>query len=477
MSNRLLELKQAKAAALDQASAILGKLKTENRNVMTTEEKTAHAGFLAEATGIDETMTAEMVTAAAGNIPTDQQNRGGSPRAQVYENAVDKPWGYNLLGERAEAHAGETKDQRRFRVEVGFGEYMMAVKNAERRNAHIDVRLLSLNEGYEKRAQAAGASEMVPSDGGWLVYPDFAQEIMMLAHDAAAVYPRMRKLPLSEYTNAIKIPAIDEQSRKDGYRWGGVQAFWENEAAALVGSKPTFAMLELVTKKLTGLFYATNEVLADARLLGSIVLQAFGEEFAFKLDDGGIRGTGAGQMLGILSPQCHCLVSVAKETGQAAGTFLYENARNMWSRMWARSRNNSAWFINQDVEGQLYGMTLAVGTGGVPVYLPPGANGGIYGGATAPPYGTLFGRPVYAIEQCSTVGTQGDVILADFGQYLTVDKGDMQTAVSAHVRFLDDQQTFRWILRVDGMPQWKTSLTPAQGTNKLSPFVVTDTRA
>lgn len=473
MPNQLLEklqsLDASKKAALDAAGAILSKLDTEKRAAMTTEEETAFNARTQEAEDITKTIEATKKLAAImpqGNIPNDG-GRSSAAAPKVYDNILDKPWG-------PEARNAETKEERRRRVTIGAGEYLTAVKNAERRGSPIDSRLLALNEDFEKRAAAAGSSEAVPSDGGWLIYPDFATEVLELAHDEAQVYPRTNQLPLSEFTNAIKVPAVDEQSRKDGSRWGGIQAFWENEAQSLTGSKPTFRLLEMVTKKLTGLYYATNEVLADARLLGSLAMKGFGEEFAFKLDDGCIRGTGNGQLSGILN--ANCLVSVAKETGQATQTVVFENIKKMWGRMWPRSRGNAVWFVNTDVEQQLFGLVQVVGTAGIPVYLRPGTDGGPFGGATGKPYGTIFGQPVIVIEQCSTLGTVGDIILADFSQYLTINKGNLQTAQSAHIRFLTDEMTYRFILRTDGQPQWATSLTPANGTNTLSPFVVCASR-
>jgi HK97 family phage major capsid protein len=163
-------------------------------------------------------------------------------------------------------------------------------------------------------------------------------------------------------------------------------------------------------------------------------------------------------------------VSVSKESGQAAATFNYANVKKMWARMWAPSRQNAVWFINQDVEPQLYSMNEVVGTGGVPVYLP--ANG-----AADKPFSTLFGRPVVPIEYAQTLGTVGDVLLADFSQYVAIDKGGIEQAASMHVRFIYDEQTFRFIYRVDGEPMWKSALTPKNGTNTLSPFVTLATRS
>jgi len=463
MSNRLLDLRQSKAAALDSAQGILATMETEKRAAMTAEERTKFEGFTAEAANIQATIDATERMATLTNIPSDRSTGPRSEPARVYDNVLDKPW-------IADEPTAESKDQRLRRISRGFGEFLAEVRNAERRQItgqKGDPRLYALNEGFEKRAAAAGASEAVPSDGGFLVFPSFAQELLQLAHDTGLIYPRVRKLPLAEFTNAMKIPAVDEQSRKDGFRNGGIQMMWEQEAQSLVGSKPTFAILEMVLKKLTGLFYATDELLADQNFLGNYVMTAFAQEFGFKLDDAMIRGTGAGQPLGILNS--NCLIKITKETGQAAQTVVWENIKKAWGRMWSKSRLNAVWFINQDVEQQLYGMGQVVGVGGLPVYLPPT-------GAAGTPYATLFGRPVINIEQASTLGTVGDVMLCDFSQQLMIDKGDLQTATSMHVRFLTSEMVYRWIYRTDSQPWWKTTLTPAQGSNTQSPFVCLDTR-
>jgi HK97 family phage major capsid protein len=115
-------------------------------------------------------------------------------------------------------------------------------------------------------------------------------------------------------------------------------------------------------------------------------------------------------------------------------------------------------------------MGLIVGTGGSPIYMPPG-------GLSASPYGTLFGRPMLPIEQASTVGTVGDILLLDPTQYIMGDKGGMQSASSVHVRFIYDESVYRFTLRTDGQPLWNSALTPAKGSNTLSPFVALATRS
>lgn len=163
-------------------------------------------------------------------------------------------------------------------------------------------------------------------------------------------------------------------------------------------------------------------------------------------------------------------VAIAKETGQAAATILFENITKMWARCPARSMAVAEWWVNQDTMPQLMALHQVIGTGGVPVYLPPG-------GLSQSPYGTLLGRPVIPIEYCETLGTEGDIVLADPTSYVMIDKGDIQYATSIHVAFLTDEQAFRFIYRVDGQPIDNKPITPFKGTASQSTFVSLATRA
>lgn len=341
-----------------------------------------------------------------------------------------------------------------------FGEQLKAIVNAGMPGGQVDPRLF--------KNAASGANESVPSEGGFLVQKDFVSELLKRTYETSVLAPKCRKIPIGANANGLKINTIDETSRADGSRWGGVRGYWANEADTVTGSKPKFGQIDMSLEKLMGICYATDELLEDTSAMEAVVMDGFAEEFGFKVDDGIFNGTGAGQLLGLMNSGA--LVTVAKEANQAATTIVFQNIMKMWSRMYARSRANSAWFINQDIEPQLFGMSMAVGAAGVPVYMP--ANG-----ISASPYGTLFGRPVIPVEQAATLGTTGDIVLADLSQYLLIDKGSMKGDQSIHVRFIYGENTFRFTYRVNGQPIWKSPLTPFKGTNTQSPFVALATRA
>lgn len=339
------------------------------------------------------------------------------------------------------------------------GEFYQAVMRAGQPGGAVDPRLST-------RA-ASGLSESVPSDGGFLVEHEMATGILKTLWSSGMILPKISKVTLSGNKNGMKFNGLDETSRANGSRAGGIQVFHGFEASEKTKSKPKFRQIDMSLNKLIGLCYATDELLDDAAALEQTINDGFTEEFDFVITDDILNGTGAGMALGINNSGC--VVSVGKEVGQAANTIVYENIVNMWSRMLARSRPSSIWVINQDCEPQLNRMTVAVGTGGVPVYMPAG-------GVSASPYATLMGVPVVPLEQCATVGDTGDIMLCDFSQYKAIDKGGMQRDVSIHVRFIYDESVFRFVYRFDGQPVLASAITPFKGTNTLSHFVKLDAR-
>jgi HK97 family phage major capsid protein len=164
-------------------------------------------------------------------------------------------------------------------------------------------------------------------------------------------------------------------------------------------------------------------------------------------------------------------VTVGAGSGQAAATIIKKNIDKMYARCHARARLNAVWLINQDVENELANMTQDVGTGGSAVYLP-------VGGLSASPFATLKGLPVIPAEHNPTVGTEGDIILANLGYYIAgIGGGGVQSASSIHVYFTSAQTAFRFLIAVDGRPALQSPITPFNGTNTLSPFVTLATRS
>lgn len=439
---KLNELRKKRAALIQEGRSILDKAENEKRDV-TEDEKKRYDAILEEAESL------------RGKISLEER------QADLERELREVP-----EGERAERPApeqrGKKADDPEKRFE-SFGEFLTAVRKAGSPGGGLDPRLST-------RA-ASGMNEAVPSDGGFLVQQDLSSELLKKMFTTGEILKRVRRVPISANSNGLKINALKDFSRANGSRWGGVQAYWLDEAALKTASRPEFRQLDLNLKKLAGLCYATDELLEDAAALESIISDAFTSEIRFKTEDAIINGTGAGQPLGILNSGA--LVSVAIEAGQTianSSASLAINAAKMVARMPAGNYGNSVWLVNQEVLPYLAVMTLGGSGGATPVYLPQG-------NVTTSGFSSLLGRPVIPVEYMAALGTPGDMLLVDLSEYILIDKGGIKSDVSIHVRFIYDETTFRFVYRVDGQPIWNQTMTPYKGSATQSPYVALAVRS
>jgi len=412
----------------------------EDRN-LTEDEQAQWDTLKAEAEGLQQRAdrSEEMARQAA------QDARPVQPIVtDVHDNAEDEPWGEN--------------------PNQAFAAFMRSVHQAcPQVSDQIDPRLRRL-------AAPSGTNEGVPSEGGFLLEPATATYIDRIAFESAQLAARCFPIEVGEGRNSATIKCIDETSRVTGSRFGGIQVYWTEEAGEILSSKPKWRSEDVKLKKVAGLWYVTDEELEDVSWLASVGPQAFGEEIAWIIDEAIFKGNGVGKPLGFQSSGA--VVTVDKVAGQPAATFEYQNAADMWARVPARSVSRLAWIVNQDVMPQLQIMRMPGGLGGMaPVFLPPT-------GAAEAPYGMVFGRPIIPTEHNPTLGTAGDVVLADLGWYALVRKAGVKAASSIHVRFVYEETAFRFSTRVNGIPMLSSPITPASGSgNTISPFVQLQTRS
>lgn len=352
-----------------------------------------------------------------------------------------------------------------------LAEFMQAVKMAgceQTANHQTSEQLRNYNTLLMEQAAASGMTETGTDTGGFLLAPQMANDLMTSILNGSVFARKCRYVPVGAASNSLTYPDVKEDSRKNGARFGGVQAYWEDEEAEMTRSQPQFDENTLKLRKVTALFRATDELLEDAVGLAGLVDAFMGEEFAIKVDDAIFRGNGTKRPLGIM--EAPALVSVPKEKNQSAATIKYNNILAMYSRFDMRFLQGAEWNINQDCLPQLMQMSINVGTGGQPVWMPPNA-------AADSPFGRLMGIPVIPTEHNSTVGTMGDITLANWDRYMLIGKGNIQSASSIHVNFESNRTSFRWTLRRNGQPIRKTAYIPMNGTNTISPFVALATRS
>jgi HK97 family phage major capsid protein len=357
-----------------------------------------------------------------------------------------------------------------------LGTQLLAVRQASLRasqSGYVDPRLIELNRrDLNLRAQAAGASEAVPSDGGFILDQEFAKELVTRVFDTGELCRRFTIIPFTrEHATEMKLAGFDEQSRQDGSRWGGMSAKFYNEADRPTATKPKYRAIELNLHKLIGLCYVTDELTQDGAALERSISLAFRNEFVFQLERHALFGNGAGQPLGVLDPSNQALIVVPPVSEQPPWTITYQNVSSMLASFWGPGIKNGLWLVSADALPQLLTMTIPAGDSGgsfFPGYVPATA------GET---WGRLLGIPcVICSEYLSILGYQGDIILLDPSQIIFVQKSDIQMSVSIHVDFNVDTSTYKFVWRVDTQPAWHTALTSYNGSTQLSPYITLGAR-
>lgn len=419
------------------AEATLTKSPAEYRNTAIPMKSIYPEAETPKATTHEEEIMAEEIKTSP---PIDVEalvKEAAEKAIKAYEEAQPK-----IKGGYAEVTEDET-DRSLKANPFTAAEFFQAVKMAEMYPGQEERRLLPF--------KATGLNEATPSQGGYLLPPQIAAGIHQNMWSVGSVLSRFNPIRVSG--NSLTINAVDETSRADGSRMGGVQGYWLAEAAQKSASKPKFRQIDLKLKKVAALCYATDELLADASALESWIGNEVPNELRFNVEAAIINGDGVGKPLGIL--QSGSLISATRTDASKIDAYDI-------GRMWARrlpGYNDYVWFVNPAVYPQLLNMTI----GDMPVYAP----------SVRPdvPFGTLLGRPVIENEYCPNLGTAGDILLASPSAYALITKGGVEAASSIHIKFDYDETAFRFVYRVDGQPYYNAAITAYDAVNTVSPFV------
>ena len=332
-----------------------------------------------------------------------------------------------------------------------LGEYAFHVREASLGRGRIDERLT--------RAASTYGSEGAGPDGGFAVPPEFATDITRPVLEESSLLAYCDNIPVSG--NSLTFPK-DETTP-----WGttGVYAAWESEAATLAQKKPALGSSTLRLKKLAVLVGATDELLADSTAMAAYLGAKMREAVAYKVNDAMLNGNGAGMPLGILNGGS--IVSVAKESGQAAASVVAANVAKMYARV-LMGGGQTVWLMNPDVFPQV--ITLSLNSN--PIWVP--MNQGFQGA----PNGLLLGRPVVLTDACKTAGTAGDIVLANMGGYRAITKaGGEDFATSMHLWFDQGVEAFRLTFRMDGQPILSAAITPPNSSSTRSHFATVAVRS
>ncbi len=319
-----------------------------------------------------------------------------------------------------------------------------------------DVIRLRQTDSRLKYQALAAVNERTGSEGGFAVPSEYAKEIFDIALQESIVLQRAKLYPMA--SDSKKIPAVSIEAHSASI--GGVTFGWTAEGGTITPSTPKFRSEELIARKLAGYTTLSNEWFEDAISSGEFIAQAFGKAAGWYLDKAFLTGPGAGQPIGVKTSPC--LITVAKATNQVAATIVYSNLCAMEARLNVGSHERAIWVAHPGTLPELREISLPVGTGGSVV--------GALEGTFATGF-TLMGYPLKFSEHMSTLGSAFDIALMDLTQYAVGLRRELLIDASIHVGFSTDEQAWRAKFRGNGLPLWDKTLTLADGSTTVSPFV------
>jgi HK97 family phage major capsid protein len=303
--------------------------------------------------------------------------------------------------------------------------------------------------------------------GGFLIPPAYSPDLLKIEPENDPIGSRVRVVPMG--SPIVKITARVDKNHTSSVS-GGLTVTRKPETVAGTPSQMEFEQVTLEAHTLFGLSYATEEILRDSPIsFTALLASGFSDQFIYHMIKERLYGTGVGEFLGVLTAldasSLGPTISIVPETGQPADTIVYENVLKMRAQCWGYSK--AVWLANHDTMPQLMLLNQAVGVGGLPVWQPS---------AREDHPDMLLGRPLFFSEYAKTIGDQGDIGIYNWNEYLEGTLQPMQNEESIHVRFVNHERAFKFWMRNAGAPWWRTALTPAFSTKKLSPFVVLDAR-
>lgn len=348
------------------------------------------------------------------------------------------------------------KESKKFNT---LAEQLKAIKDAAYGN--VDERLI-------KNDLSGGLNTNNNTDGGYAIQSDFIGAILDRVYENSEVVNRCSTFSITKNSNRANWVTLDDSqdATKDGVVVaGGVQVYWAEEGTTVLKSKPQYKNEELKLAKIMGICYTTEEMLQDVPFTAQVVEDSFSDATDALLRNGIYNGLGhrdsyADQPFGILNS--NALVTVTATSTKLTAQDLLNMKAAMRKKNWA----NAVWVMHPDMEADL----PLLNDGGTNLVFMPA------GGLSGAQYDTILGRPVIYDEYLATKGTKGDILLADFNEYILIKKGEERKDWSMHVAFLTDEQVFRIVLRVNGKPKRNNTYAVRNSSKTRGAFVTLSAR-
>jgi HK97 family phage major capsid protein len=316
---------------------------------------------------------------------------------------------------------------------------------------------------------------------GYLIKPEFYGTIYRFAIENSVMEPFATTIPVGP---ALELwwPAFDQYQTPiagQSAAYAGVQLFRKGEITQRTYSDAKLSQIQFKITDLTGFTPLSRDLLMDNYIAADAMIQElFGMAFAWKKDYEFIQGTGIGQPQGFFGAPA--LIQIDRTVKGTAGDIQFENLTQMLSALHPSCWQGSHWITNvttiptllaikNHAGAYVYQPNALMTQAMQPTLMSPGlAMQNNYFRAQ----GTLLGFPLFFSEKVPILGQPGDLNLVHGKSYGIASREGLEIGLSEHFLFDTDQISFRFKLRNDGKPLWRSYYQQADGSNtKVSPFI------
>lgn len=312
---------------------------------------------------------------------------------------------------------------------------------------------------------------------GYLVKPEWVNSLFSIAMEDSVVEDGAFNIPVGRALE-VNWPALDQfrtPTAGMSASVAGVQVYRLGEVTQRIASDANISQINFKTTDLTGFTYLSRDLIEDDYISSEGVIQkVFAMAFSWKKDWEYLNGTGVGQPLGITKSPA--LLTASRGT---SNHIEYEDLVSMQTKLYAPCWKNARWLTNVTTVVDLQAIKNHAGSY---VYQPnamisqsmtPGVRESlVINGDRYRAGGMLLGWPVYLTEKLPVLGSANDLMLIDPTQYGIATRAGLEVGISDQFAFDTDRIAFRFKLRNDAKPLWRSTYKQADGSNtQVSPFV------
>ncbi len=428
----LAALRATRVDLADQMRAIVDSAESEDRD-LTAEEQAQFDGLRAQRETLDNRI------GRLEDLAADDNNLDATVPAAARHQSVQRPGG----------------DPARREFE-NIGQFMHAVRFRPNDQRLTFVESIGTSEDGETSAEMRMDSD---PQGGFMVPQQFRETIMSVSPQESLVRPRANVIPAGTPPDAgITMPVLDQSGSAPGNVFGGMTFNWIEESGDKPETSAELGTVSLVPKEIAGHVTVTDKLLRNWQAASSFLENLMRGGIAAAEDYAFLRGDGVAKPLGILNAPATKFINRV-----TANQIVYADLVKMVSVLLMRG-GSPVWSAPQSILPQI--ATLKDESGRL-IWVANARDGFA---------GTLLGYPLRFNNRAPGLGNKGDLLLADFSNYLIKDGSGPFVAASEHVKFLQNKTVIKIFWNVDGAP-WMHAPFKEENGYEVSPFIGLDVPA